>query len=83
MSYEKRALFEVELIEKVDAPTGLPGDDWHHYVIGQGTAKIEGFRSGTLKAVTQHTEDYCGELNERNNKSNSPYSPRSTQKTNK
>lgn len=68
--------YDLISVDKIDTPDGLPGDDWYRYVIGQGTSKIEGFRSGSLNAVTKHCEEYTRELNDRINKGGSTYSPR-------
>ena len=68
--------YDLISVEKIDTPNGLPGDDWYCYVIGQGSSKIEGFRSGSLKAVTQHCEEYARELNDRVSNGGSTYSPR-------
>ena len=48
--------YRVIKIEKIAAPVGLSGDDWHRYIIGQGSDKIVGRRPGTLQAVTEHAE---------------------------
>ena len=71
-----RTIYSLISIEKIDTPDGLPDDDWYRYVIGQGTSKIEGLRSGSLNTVTHHAEQYAKELNERFSKGGSTYSPR-------
>ena len=68
--------YDLISVEKIDTPKGLSGDDWYRYVIGRGTSKIEGFRSGTLNEVEIHCEGYTRELNDRANKGGSTYSPR-------
>ena len=70
-------LYHVEHVEKVDAPADLPGDQWHRYVIGRGTSKIEGLKSGSLAEVRQHAENVAEDLNERANKKISTYASRS------
>lgn len=72
--------YQVLSVEKTDAPEGMPGDNWHHYVIGRGTTKIEGYKPGTLKAVTQHAETCAEELNARAFKGYSAYAPRQQRK---
>jgi hypothetical protein len=57
--------YHVELVEKTTSPDGLPGDNWHRYVIAQGSSKIEGKRPGSLKAVTEHVEEFTRDLNSR------------------
>ena len=49
--------YKIVTIEKSEAPNGLTGDDWHHYVIGRGKSIIEGDKVGTLKEVTVHAKD--------------------------
>ena len=61
----ERQKHRVISIEKTDTPEGMTGDNWFRYVIGKGTSRIEGLRTGTLKAVTQHAEAYAEELNAR------------------
>ena len=68
--------FEVITVEKTTPPEGLPGDNWHRYVIGQGGSQIEGVKPGTLKAVKQHAETIADDLNARAGKGGSTYAPR-------
>ncbi len=68
--------YQVITVEKTLPPSGMPGDNWHRYVIGQGTSKIEGKKPGTLKAVTQHAEAVAEDLNFRAGKGGSTYAPR-------
>lgn len=68
--------YEVETVEKTTAPEGMPGDNWHRYVVGQGKTRIEGKKPGTLKAVTLHAEAFAADLNSRTGKGGSTYSPR-------
>jgi len=60
-------------VEKTDAPKGQAGSNWHHYVIGQGSAKIEGYRPGSLKSVTEHAETVVTDLNARTASGKSTY----------
>ncbi len=60
-------------VEKSDAPKGLPEGNWHHYVIGQGSSRIEGYRPGSLKSVTEHAETVVLDLNERTASGKSTY----------
>ena len=57
--------YRVMSVEKTDPPEGMPAGDWHRYIIGQGGAKIEGFKPGSLETVTQHAETVADNLNER------------------
>ena len=67
--------YQVVSVEKAATPEGLPGDNWHRYVIGQGTSKIEGIKPGTLKAVTEHAETVAEDLNSRTGRGGSTYAP--------
>jgi len=60
--------YHVQSVDKVDAPEGMPGNDWHRYVIAYGNRTIEGMKPGTLFNVTQHAEEFAESLNERTNK---------------
>jgi len=57
--------YRVESVEKSEPPEGMPAGNWHRYIVGQGGSKIEGFKPGTLKAVTQHAENVAEILNAR------------------
>ncbi len=68
--------YRVVSVEKSEAPEGLPGDNWCRYIIGQGSARIEGFKPGTVKAVTAHAEAVAEDLNLRATRGNSAYAAR-------
>lgn len=68
--------YKVESVEKTEAPEGMPEGNWHRYVIGQGSSRIEGLKTGTLKAVTQHAQTVAEDLNSRAGKGNSAYAAR-------
>jgi len=68
--------YHVVSVEKTTPPEGLPGDNWHSYVIGQGSSRIEGKKPGTLKAVTEHAETVVEDLNARKGRGGSTYAPR-------
>lgn len=72
--------YQVISVEKTKAPEGMPGDNWHHYVIGRGVTKIEGYKPGTLKAVTKYAEACAEDLNARSFKGYSAYAPRQQKK---
>lgn len=57
--------YRVVSVEKTDPPEGMPDGSWYRYVIGQGRSKIEGFKPGSLKAVTLHAETVAEDLNAR------------------
>lgn len=71
-----RLNYRVLSVEKTTAPEGMTGDNWHLYVVGQGTARIEGKKPGTLKSVTEHAEAFAEDLNSRTGKGGSTYAPR-------
>ncbi len=62
-SYARK--FHVISIEKSDPPEGMGEGEWYHYVIGGGSSQITGKRPGTLKSVTDHVEEFVGNLNQR------------------
>ncbi|MFO7604262.1 MAG: hypothetical protein R6X06_10685 [Gammaproteobacteria bacterium] len=72
----KKPKFNVISVEKASPPEGMPGDNWHRYIIGQGGSKIEGIKPGTLKAVTLHAETIAEDLNSRAGRGGSTYAPR-------
>ena len=73
--------YRVVSVEKTDPPAGMPDDgDWYCYVIGHGRSKIEGVRQGSLKAVTQHAEDFAENLSTRTTKGYSTYAVRKQKK---
>jgi hypothetical protein len=57
--------FIIETIEKSEPPKGVTGTNWFRYTVAQGGHKITGFKSGTLKNVTEHVENFIYGLNER------------------
>ena len=56
--------FQVDSIVPVAAPTGSDGD-WYCYVIGQGTNKITGMRSGSRAELDATLQLMVDKLNER------------------
>ncbi|MDH5190502.1 MAG: hypothetical protein OEW89_04560 [Gammaproteobacteria bacterium] len=68
--------YRVESVEKCEAPQGMPEGNWHRYTIGQGGSKLEGYKPGTLKVVTQHAETVANDLNERAAGGKSTYASR-------
>ncbi len=57
--------FIIECIEKCDPPKDMTGNDWYRYIVRQNKRKITGFKTGTLKNVTEHVESFTEGLNER------------------
>lgn len=58
------AKYRVMAVTKTSPPEGMTGL-WHRYVIGEGNSRIDGKRTGTLQAVTQHAESVAETLNSR------------------
>ena len=68
-------------IEKTEAPEGLPGTNWHEYIIERGNSQIVGKKPGTLKQVTEHAKAMITDLNERSGiPSSSTYASRQISK---
>jgi hypothetical protein len=65
--------YNVITVEKIMAPEGMPGDNWHSYVIGKGKSRIEGKKPGSLYEVTQHAETIVEDLNSRKARGGSMY----------
>ena len=65
--------FKVISIDKTEAPSGMSGDNWYRYVIGQGTSKIEGLTMGDLINVTAHAEAIAFDLNGRSKGGNAAH----------
>ena len=72
----KKLTYRVEKVEKTTPPEGMEGDNWHRYVVGQGSSKIEGKKAGTLEDVTQHAEVFAEDLNSRMRGGGSTYASR-------
>jgi hypothetical protein len=56
-------VYQVTIVEKIDTPEGMAGSDWHRYVIRRKGSTINGIKTGSLDAVTQHAEDIARDLN--------------------
>lgn len=72
--------FHVSRIEKIEPPEGTTGDDWYEYTIGEGSSAITGKRSGSLKSVRLHAEEFAENLNQRAALGYSAYAARRPQK---
>jgi len=72
--------FHVTSIEKIEPPAGISGDNWYQYTIGEGDSAITGKRSGSLKSVRLHAEEFAANLNQRAALGYSAYAARRTQK---
>lgn len=49
----------------MEPPPDSESSEWHSYVITQGDNKIQGYREGSLTAVTSAAEVIVAQLNER------------------
>lgn len=68
-------------IDKTEAPEGLPGSNWHEYIIERGNSQIVGKKPGSLKQVTEHAKAMILDLNERSGiPSSSTYASRQISK---
>ena len=67
------SLFIIECIEKSDPPKNMAGNNWYRYIVRQNKRKITGFKTGTLKSVTEHVESFTEGLNERTISGVSPH----------
>lgn len=79
----KRTEYKVELVEETSPPEGLDGGNWFRYVVGEGKARIEGKKPGTMASVKKHAETFAKELNERGARGGSTFRPKSKQTTDK
>jgi len=57
--------YHVLTVEKTSPPEGAPDDNWHRYVIGKDSSRIECKKLGSLYDVTQHAETFAEDLNSR------------------
>lgn len=57
--------YHVVSVEKIDAPEGMEGRNWHRYVIERGSSVLTGKKPGSLKAVTAHARQVASDLNSR------------------
>lgn len=73
--------FNVMSVEKTSAPSGMTGDNWFEYVIGQGTSEIQGLKVGTLAGVTEHANSVADDLNDRLNSKKTGYTQSQNKKT--
>jgi hypothetical protein len=57
--------FRILSIEITDPPAHVAGGEWYSYSIGHESSPIQGLRSGSLKSVRKHLEEYVEKLNTR------------------
>lgn len=59
--------FQLDDVERTQAPDGGAGQSWFRYTITQGPNTITGYRQGSQRAVSKAVKDIVTELNERRN----------------
>lgn len=57
--------YKIDSVTPSDPPAGMEGEDWHCYIIMQGTNSIRGYRQGKRRAVMTAVEEIVAQLNER------------------
>ncbi len=57
--------YEIVSVRPTEPPSDMDGNNWHSYVIVQGTNTIRGYRQGSLSSVTKAVTDLVFRLNER------------------
>lgn len=57
--------FQLDNIERAQAPDGGAGQSWFRYTITQGPNTITGYRQGSQRAVSKAVKEIVVELNER------------------
>jgi len=65
--------YQLESVEQTTPPKGITSGTWFRYIIGRGSSKINGTKTGTLRSVTEHAEVVVENLNERANNFGSTY----------
>ena len=72
--------FRLVRLEKADPPACETSGEWYRYTIEHKASSINGLRSGTLRSVKEHLEEYVKKLNVR---AAYGYSAYATRKVNK
>lgn len=83
VTYQGKQPYLLESVEKIDAPDGLPGNNWHRYIIKRGESVIKGTKTGTLESVTAHAQKAADDMNLRAQNGGSYYAPTHRQNKNK
>jgi hypothetical protein len=65
--------YRVETVELAVAPTDMPNEEWHSYVIVRGKTRIEGLKCGSHFEVMQHAEAAAEGFNQRFSKGYTSY----------
>jgi hypothetical protein len=58
-------VFQVDSVEKTEAPGGGQGQDWYRYVLKNNSSTINGLRRGSHQHVCDYAADYAEQLNSR------------------
>lgn len=58
-------VFQVDSVDKTDAPGGDQHDDWYRYVLRNHRSTINGLRRGTRQHVCDYAAQYAEQLNMR------------------
>ena len=62
-------IYEIVSIKRAEPPHDAESSNWYRYEIAfEGTSTIQGYRQGSLKAVTSAVEEIIVQLNERHSK---------------
>lgn len=61
-----RRHYEIASVELASMPADADGAEWYRYVLVSGTARIVGYRKGTLEAVTEFAQSCAEDFNMRN-----------------
>ena len=72
--------FRIVSIEKTDPPANVSGGEWYKYTIEHDASSIDGMRSGSLRSVEQHLEEYVEKLNSRATYGYSAYAAKKVKK---
>jgi hypothetical protein len=75
MTDEDPQNYEIESIQRADAPAGAEGSAWCRYVIKRGDSKIRGYRQGSVKTVTLEVKEMVEQMNDRRSGKRSPTAP--------
>ncbi len=61
-----RRHYQIDSVDQTSMPAGMDGADWYRYVLVSGSARIVGYRKGTLEAVTEFAQSCAEDFNMRN-----------------
>lgn len=73
---EQAQNYEIESIQRAEAPVGAEGSAWCRYVIKQGDNTIRGYRQGSVKTVTVEIRELVKQMNDRRSGKRSPAAPK-------